>query len=312
MNGFVALFPGQLSEKAGMGEALAGTYPYVGDFFDEVSRRSGVDLAATFFGIGSPLLHDDLPAQVGVFAVSVAVLDVLERQHGLWPAAAAGYSLGTYAALVAAGSLDRWGALEVILEVERLLHDLKPGGGMGFVIGLPAVEVEWELRSVAPEAELAIGNRNAPNQVVVSGRNAPLNAALAALAPRALKAGRLPVGWPMHSALLRPVVERVGALVRERILVAAPSRARLFAPMLSREVTTAAEATGVLVNQVAHPSDWDGTMRAVASAGYTDFVEAGPGDVLSRMLRWTVREARPMVLESPETIGRFAAGRVGT
>ena len=309
MTGFAALFPGQLSEKAGMGEALAGAYPYVGAFFDEVSRRSGVDLPATFFGSGSPLLHDDLPAQVGVFAVSVAVLDVLEREHGLWPAAAAGYSLGTYAALVAAGSLDRWDALEVILEVERLLRLLRPEGGMGFVIGLPAAEVELELRSIAPESELSIGNRNAPNQVVVSGTTAALDTALERLAPRALKVGRLPVAWPMHSALLVPVVQRLGEFVREGVPVAAPTRAHLFAPMLGREVTTAAGAADVLTHQLAHPSDWEGTMRALAFSGFEEFAEAGPGDVLARMLRWTVRGAKASVAESPETIGRFAAGR---
>ena len=163
-----------------------------------MSRRSGVDLPSTFFGSGSPALHDDLPAQVGVFAVSVAILDVLWREYGLWPAAVAGYSLGTYAALVAAGSLDRWGALDVILEVERLLHGMRPEGGMGFVIGLAAGDVERELRSVAPEPELSIGNRNAPNQLVLTGRSEALDAALRNSRRARLKVGRLPVAWPMH------------------------------------------------------------------------------------------------------------------
>ncbi len=306
---FAALFPGQLSEKVGMGEALAGRYTYVGELFDEVSRRSGVDLKATFFGSGSPAIHDDLPAQVGIFAVSVAVLDVLASEHGRWPAAAAGYSLGTYAAFVAAGSLSRWDALDVILKVERLLHDSRPEGGMGFVIGLPAAEVELELRSIAPESELAIGNRNAPNQLVLSGRGEAVDAALGRLAPRALKVGRLPVAWPMHSALLGPVIARVGAFIRDRVAVAAPTKAHLFAPMLGREVVTAVEAADVLANQVAHPSDWEGTIRTMASAGYGLFIEAGPGDVLARMLRWTVRGATAVALESPETIDRFVAGR---
>lgn len=309
---FAALFPGQLSEKAGMGEALAVAHPYVAELFAEVSRRSGVDLAATFFGEGSPALHDDLPAQVGVYAVSIAVLDLLEREHGLWPAAAAGYSLGTYAALVAAGSIDRWSALDVLLEVERQLRDLRPEGGMAFVIGLGAEEVERELREIGPGGELSIGNRNAPNQLVLTGRAPLLDAALERLGPRALKSGRLPVAWPMHSPLLLPAVERVGEFVRARVKVERPSRARLFAPMLGREATTADEAADLLAHQVAHPSNWEGALRAMASEGFEEFVEAGPGDVLARMLRWTVRGAKIAVVESPETIGRFAAGRKGT
>jgi malonyl CoA-acyl carrier protein transacylase len=79
--------------------------------------------------------------------------------------------------------------------------------------------------------------------------------------------------------------------------------------MLGREVTTREEAALVLANQVARPSDWEGTLRALASAGYRTFVEAGPGDVLSRMLRWTLREARAVSLRDIESIARFAAGR---
>jgi acyl transferase domain-containing protein len=118
-----------------MGET-GRTIRFVADF----SRRcrSGV-LRGTFFGEGRRL-HEDLPAQVGVFAVSVAALDVLERVHGLLPTAVAGYSLGTFAAFVAAGALDRLEALDIVLTLQRLLeeHRLAFGdrpGGMGFVIG---------------------------------------------------------------------------------------------------------------------------------------------------------------------------------
>ena len=69
---FAALFPGQLSEKPGMGEALARRYDFVPSLFEEISRRSGVRVANTFFGEGAKNLHDDLPAQVGVFSVSLA------------------------------------------------------------------------------------------------------------------------------------------------------------------------------------------------------------------------------------------------
>jgi [acyl-carrier-protein] S-malonyltransferase len=151
---FAALFPGQLSEHAGMGEALAARYPDASDLFDEISRRSGVDIARTFFGAGSPALHDDLPAQVGVFAVSIAVLNVLEREHQLSPHAVAGYSLGTYAAYVAAGSLSTMAALDVLLEAARLLGEEKVEGAMGYVIGLTRDALEDVLRQVEPDPAL--------------------------------------------------------------------------------------------------------------------------------------------------------------
>src|ERR1039457_2027508 len=99
---FAALFPGQLSEKPGMGEALARRFEFASFLFEELSRRSGVRLVDIFFGEGTKDLHADLPAQVGVFAVSLAALETLRRIHRLEPAAVAGYSLGTYAAFAAA------------------------------------------------------------------------------------------------------------------------------------------------------------------------------------------------------------------
>ena len=308
MTPFAALFPGQLSEKAGMGEKLARAYPYVKSFLAEVGARSGVDLPATYFGEGSPSLHDDLPAQVGVFAVSVAVLDVMEREHGVWPAAAAGYSLGTYAAFVAAGALDRWGALTVLLEVERLLRVHRPDGGMGFVIGLPLPDLELEIARISKAGDLSIANRNAPQQLVVTGRGSALDRLLAAVGPRALRAGRLPVSWPMHAASLEPVAGQLAEFVASRVSVSNPSRSRLFAPMLGREVASAGEAAEVLARQVAAPSNWEGTLRALSASGFGRFAEVGPGDVLARMLRWTLRRAHVGVMEDPESTARFVAG----
>jgi [acyl-carrier-protein] S-malonyltransferase len=290
-----------------MGEKLAERYAYVREFVDEASRRTGLDLPGVFFGKGSASLSDDLPAQVGVFVVSVSVLDVLDREFGLRPEAVAGYSLGTYAAFVAAGAVDRWDALSVVVELERLLREERPEGGLGFVIGLSAEKVESELRKIGPPSEIAIGNRNAPNQVVLTGSDSALDESLKALAPIALRSGRLAVRWPMHSVRMRPVTSRLQEFVDRNVLVRPPGRARLFAPMLGREVTMARDASLVLGSQASHLSNWEEAVRATAAAGYSSFVEAGPGDVLARMLRWIVREARVTVLEDPDSISRFSS-----
>ena len=184
---------------------------------------------------GDPDLHDDLPAQVGVFAVSVAVLDVLAKEHGLAPAACAGYSLGTYAAFVGAGVLDRRTALDVLLEAERLLRERAPAGAMGFVIGVPEVEVAAELARLTRDPhEVAIGNVNAAQQVVLTGRREPVLRALDHLAPRALRAEVLPLGWPMHSPALEPVTDGLSDFVARHVRMSWPGRAALYAPMLGR------------------------------------------------------------------------------
>jgi [acyl-carrier-protein] S-malonyltransferase len=305
---FAALFPGQLSEKAGMGEALARSFPYVAAYFGAIAERTGVDLPAVFFGEGRSDLHEDLPAQVGVFAVSVAVLDVLAEEHGLEPAACAGYSLGTYAAFVGAGVLDRWTALDVLLEAERLLRASAPAGAMGFVIGLPEGEVAAEVARLALDPrDLAVGNVNAPQQVVLTGRREPVLEALGHLSKRALKAEALPVGWPMHSPALEEVAASLGVFVARNVRLAWPGRAALYSPMLGRVVRSEAEAREVLATQIARASRWTDVLAAMAAAGETRFAETGPGDVLSKMHRWTLRRSRADVLEEPVGIARFAA-----
>jgi malonyl CoA-acyl carrier protein transacylase len=305
---FAALLPGQLSEKAGMGEALATAYPYVASWFGAIKERTGVDVPTVFFGEGRPDLHDDLPAQVGVFAVSVAALDVLAKEYGLHPAACAGYSLGTYAAFAGAGVLDRWAALDVLLEAERLLRERAPAGAMGFVIGVPEVEVAAELaRLTRDPREVTIGNVNAAQQVVLTGRRELVLEALDHLAPRALRAEALPLGWPMHSPALEPVTDGLFDFVARHVRMSWPGRAALYAPMLGGPVRSEVEARQVLGLQISRPSRWSDVLASMAAAGESRFAEIGPGDVLSKMHRWTLRRSKADVLEEPIGIARFAS-----
>ena len=219
MSTFGALFPGQLSEKPGMGEALARRFGYVSSLFEEISLRSGVRLSDTFFGTGLSSLHDDLPAQVGVFAVSLAALEVLRREHSLVPDASCGYSLGTYAAFVAAGCLSREAALDVLLEAERLLAEARRSGevvgSMGFVIGLGRPDVEAALAGVCPDlSRLAIATENAAAQFVLTGETDLVKKAVDLLKPRALKAEMLPIGFPMHSRSLDSRVRAIEEFLR--------------------------------------------------------------------------------------------------
>jgi [acyl-carrier-protein] S-malonyltransferase len=304
---FAALFPGQLSEKPGMGEALAARHDFCAAFFEQVSGRSGVDLAATFFGAGAPSLHDDLPAQVGVFAVSIAALDALERGHGLAPAAAAGYSLGTYAAFVAAGCLDRWVALEVLLEAHRLLDEERRAnaaepGGMGFVIGLPRAAVEEAL----VDTGVSIGNENAAQQFVLTGGARKVAAAIEGLRPKALRAEVLPLTQSMHSPRLADLTRRLRSGFEGRTAFREPG-CRLYAPMLGRRISSVEEVSSVLYGQLARPSLWAQTLAAMGADGFSLFAEVGPGEVLTKLLRWTLREAKGHVVESPATAASFAS-----
>ncbi len=310
---FGALFPGQLSEKPGMGEAFARRYGFVSSLFEEISLRSGVRIADTFFGTGSLSLRDDRPAQVGVFAASLAALEVLRREHALVPDGICGYSLGTYAAFVAAGSLEREAALDVLLEAERLLAEGKRAGDfegtMGFVIGLARPDVEAALAGVCPDtSRLSIATENASAQFILTGETDLVTEAVDLLRPRALKAEMLPIGFPMHSRMLDSVCEKLENFLEGGVRVVQPERP-LYAPMLGRRVESGADAAWVLSKQISLPSFFAPTLQAMSAAGIHRYAEVGPGDVLTRLVRWTLRDAivaRP-ALERPEDVAVFAA-----
>jgi [acyl-carrier-protein] S-malonyltransferase len=295
-----------------MGEALARRYDFVPSLFEEISRRSGVRIVDTFFGKGAKDLHEDLPAQVGVFAVSLAALETLRLIHRLEPAAVTGYSLGTYAAFVAAGALERWAALDVLLEAERLMSEASRrgdlDGAMAYVIGLARPAVEGALAALTPDrARLAIATENAAAQFVLTGERALVAAAVDALRPRALKTDLLSIRVPMHSSRLSSVCDGLQSFLERGIRISQP-RTALFAPMLGRRVADALEAVLVLSQQICRPSHWAQTLRAMGDAGLTRFAEVGPGDVLTKLVGWTLRDATAAkpALEDPESIEAFA------
>jgi [acyl-carrier-protein] S-malonyltransferase len=295
-----------------MGEALARRFEFASSLFEEISRRSGVRLVDTFFGEGAKDLHEDLPAQVGVFSVSLAALETLRLIHRLEPAAVAGYSLGTYAAFVAAGALERWAALDVLLEAERLMSEASRrgdlDGAMAYVIGLARPAVEEALAALTPDrARLAIATENAAAQFVLTGERALVAAAVDALRPRALKTDLLSIRVPMHSSRLSSVCDGLQSFLERGIRISQP-RTALFAPMLGRRVADATEAVLVLSQQICRPSHWAQTLRAMGDAGLTRFAEVGPGDVLTKLVGWTLRDATAAkpALEDPESIEAFA------
>ena len=238
-----------------MGEALAARYDYVSSLFDEISSRSGVDLAATFFGAGVPSLHDDRPAQVGVFAASLAALEVLKREHGLAPDGSCGYSLGTYAAFVSAGCPRAGGRARRPPRGRAAPVRGAPLGGIRGDDGIRDRPRAARRRGGARErvpGHLSPLDRDGERGGAVrpdGGDRARRGGRRRSSVPRALKAEMLPIGFPMHSRSLDAVSERLRSSLEGDVRVRHPLTP-LYAPMLGRRVTDGTEAAYVLSKQI--------------------------------------------------------------
>jgi [acyl-carrier-protein] S-malonyltransferase len=230
-------------------------------------------------------------AQPGVFLVSVLAARELVRR-GVLPAAIAGYSLGNYAALVTAEAVSYDDALTVLLAVDEAVGRMGIRGGMAAVIGVPAAAVEEVCaRLRADDRPVWIGNVNAATQLVLTGTDDGIDAAIGRLAPKALKVIRLPMTWPIHSPLLDPVASAVRSAVASCRSIAAP-RFPLYAGHRAERIASAEAVADLLARQIALPSRWKETVETMFADGHREFLEVGPGDTLSKMLRWIVREGR--------------------
>jgi [acyl-carrier-protein] S-malonyltransferase len=298
------LFPGQLSEFVGMGRDFYEADGQARRLFRDTSRRCGRDLEKILFEGPEADLHENLTAQAGVYLVSTLACDALARQ-GVRPAATAGYSLGNYAAFVAAGAVSFEEGLEVLIAVWRETERLSISGAMGAVVGARREIVEQvcdELRGRG--LPVWIGNVNSSTQFVLTGEVAAVGEALAALAPLALSVLPLSMNWPIHSELMRPVAEAVLPVVQACRTIRDPWIP--FHGPDGRAIRQGEDIRRLLATEFLYPTLWNATFESLVAAGVRTFLEVGPGDMLARMSRWIDRTVTCHPAGSLEAIGRVA------
>ncbi|MDQ2978771.1 MAG: ACP S-malonyltransferase [Acidobacteriota bacterium] len=298
------LFPGQLSEAVGMGQ----------DFFEAdadsrrllawTSERCGRDLEGLLFSGPLEELRENLAAQAGVYLVSTLAARELVRA-GIEAPATAGYSLGNYAALVAAGAISYEDGLDVLIAVWRETERLSIRGAMAAVIGCRRDAAEAVCAEVrASGRDVWIGNVNAATQFVLTGTSEGVRAALDSLAPRSLSVLPLSMSWPIHSELMRPVAEAVAPTVAACRSIRDP-HVPFYGPE-GRALSKAEEVRKLLATEFVYPTLWNATFEAMASDGFRTFLEVGPGEMLSKMARWIDRGATCLPAGTRESIARAA------
>lgn len=215
--GIAFLFPGQGSQAAGMGRALAEQFPIAAQTFAEADEALGFSLSGLCFNGPEEDLRLTENTQPAILAVSVAAWRVL-AQHGVQPALAAGHSLGEWSAHVAAGTLGFADAVRAVKARGRAMQQAVPAGqgAMAAVLALDAAQVAEACAEAARETGLTVAaaNLNSPNQTVISGALAAVEKAAAlAKAKGARRAVMLPVSAPFHCTLMQPAQEEVARVL---------------------------------------------------------------------------------------------------
>jgi [acyl-carrier-protein] S-malonyltransferase len=281
------LFPGQGSQKVGMGSASTRDFESARRVFEEADEALKFALTRLCFEGPEEDLRLTINTQPAILTMSVAALRVFETECGITPELAAGHSLGEYGALVAAGALPFTDAVRAVRERGRLMQEACPAGegAMAALIGLDLPAVKALCDEVSTSGELAVpANINAPDQIVISGHAAPVRKALALAKDRGGRASmELNVSAPFHSPLMAPARDGMKQVL-ERIDFA-PLRFGVIANVTAELNQSGETARKLLLDQITGPVRWEESMRTLVGAGVTTALELGPGRVLAGLMR---------------------------
>jgi [acyl-carrier-protein] S-malonyltransferase len=283
------IFPGQGSQEVGMGHAVAQAYPQARRLYEQADETLGFALSALCFEGPKELLDATANTQPAIFVTSLALVEALKAE-GTLPAAAmvAGHSLGELTALVAGGALGFEQGLRLVRERGRLmtLAGERSPGGMAAVLKMEDTDVEQACKEAAAETgkPVQIANYNSPGQVVISGDSQALERAVELLRQRGGKRiVPLAVSIAAHSPLMAGVVREYRAAVdaTDFCLPVTPVVANISA----RPLLTVDEIRDELAGQFTWPVRWTASVQWMVEQGVRRFVEIGPKEVLSGLVR---------------------------
>ncbi|MDX1524035.1 MAG: ACP S-malonyltransferase, partial [Anaerolineae bacterium] len=278
-------------------------YPAAQAIFDQADEILGFPLSQLCFEGSEAALNDTLNTQAAIFVTSVATLVALrEAGYDVAPDYVAGHSLGEYSAYAAAGVFSVADGLRLVRERGRLMKkagELNPGG-MAAILKLDDETVAKICAEVSAESGsvLQIANYNSPGQVVISGHEAAVDRGIElALAAKARKAVKLPVSIAAHSELMRVVAEEFREAVDKTALnlPEMPIIANISARPLDSLTAIRAEMEGQLTSSVR----WTDTVKYLIENGVTSFVEIGPKNVLTGLIRRVSKDVQTLAVNSP-------------
>jgi len=293
MRAFV--FPGQGSQKIGMGVELAESSAVAREVFEEVDEALGQKLFQIMKDGPEEALTLTENAQPAIMANAIAVLRVLEKEGGISLADkadfVAGHSLGEYTALCAAGAFSLADTARLLKLRGQSMQAAVPVG-IGAMCALLGADIEKatalaEAAAVSPIAGSAndvctVANDNDPTQVVLSGHKAAIDRAVALVKEYGIKRGiLLPVSAPFHCPLMQPAADAMAEAFENT--PPGPLRVVLFANVTASIVTDPADVKRLLVEQVTGRVRWRESAIAMKAAGVEQFVELG-GKVLGPMI----------------------------
>ncbi|MDH3343477.1 MAG: ACP S-malonyltransferase [Gammaproteobacteria bacterium] len=302
------VFPGQGSQSVGMLSEYTENWPQIIDTFMEASEVLGYDLWDIVSNGPVEKLNQTEITQPAVLAADIAVMRVMSEQCMLKPFVLAGHSLGEYAALVAANSIEFTDAIKLVAERGRLMQEAVPEGegAMAAILNLSDEQIIEICTKASSETGLIAEavNFNSPGQVVIAGNTAAVDLAIElAKEEGAKRALKLPVSVPSHSSLMKPAADQLAEILKTITIKAPEIQVIHNVDAKSHEDPDAIR--DALARQLYNPVRWVETAKIIGSAGDDAIVECGPGKVLSGLSRRITKDVPTFALDTPASMQKF-------
>jgi len=289
------LFPGQGSQKVGMGSDFYNEYSFVRELFDMAEETVKLNLSRLCFQGPMESLTETVNLQPALTVVNLAVLDAVV-QAGVQAQVTAGHSLGEYSALAAAQSITRADAFAMVMKRGELMHreSLRNIGAMHAIVGLEIEGIRAILPQVREKGTVSIANHNMRQQIVITGSPAAVEAAAEMAKAQGARAVPLKVSGAWHSELIRGAENDFENYLQALTFntPAIPVIHNVSADVLDDPK----EIRNVMVQQLCSPVRWYDTMCRLMDDEVEVFVEVGPGKVLNGLLRKTIPKNYPAKL----------------
>lgn len=311
------VFPGQGSQYVGMGKALYDASDTARRVFRRADEILGFALSKLCFEGPENELNDTINAQPAILTVSVACLNVMrERWQAMGqvmaPRYVAGHSLGEFTALVAAEVIDFDTALVLVRERGRLMKEngKERPGGMLAVLGLDRPVLEEVVAEASACGVISLANANSPGQLVLSGEISALDrAAELARARGAARVVRLPITIASHSPLMARAAAQFGEIVAH--LPLRQPRIPVVANITGGILTSAEDIRKELADHILKPVQWTASVVEMVARGSAEFLEIGPGQVLSGLIRRINQDAQVITLSDREVARTMTSSALG-
>lgn len=286
------VFPGQGSQYVGMGKELCDEFAIARNTFEEANDSLGFNLSRLCFEGEQSELSLTTNAQPALLTTSIACLRVLQNETSLNPEFVAGHSLGEYTALVANGAFKLNDAVNVVRKRGEFMQEAVPVGvgAMAAVLGLEKEKVEDICNQVSQNGLIASpANLNAPGQTVISGnREAIEKASIIAKEEGAKRVVPLDVSAPFHCALMKPAAERLSGVLNEVNI--AQMTSPVVANCTASVTNDSSKVKELLISQVTSPVRWYESVEVLKNQGCDRFIEIGPKNVLSGLIKRTLSD----------------------